>query len=536
MKEFFAVIFLVVACVAICDAQEKAQWQEDLKYLTEQLPLKHPNAFHSVSREQFQSAVRELNEEIPNLNRNQIIAGMMRIVSLIGDGHTSFSPLHDASLGFHYLPVQLYLYKDGLFVQKAMPEFKELVGTRVISIGNASAEQAYRAVAELTPHDNEMGIRSFAPVYMVIPEVLHGLGFNDSEESVKFVFEVNGQRIDKILRPVGKIVPLQQGGPMDTEGWANAVASVPLYLKQRHEPYWFEYLPESKMLYMQYNQIRDKKDETVADFCKRVFEFAENHIVEKFVLDVRFNLGGNNYLNKPVLVGLIQSRKINQRGKLFVIIGRNTFSAAQNLVNEIEKYTNAVFVGEPTAENVNFYGDHEPIILPNSKIPVMVSTLWWQNMDPRDHRKWTSPQISAELTSLDYKSGIDPALESILRCKYDSVAEALEAPLQAGDSALMGDAFKHFVQDPSHQCVNVERELNSLGYQLIENDRIQLAIEIFKMNVEAFPSSGNVYDSLGEAYLKAGQKTLAIENYRKALQLNPANSNVKRILDELSRE
>ena len=45
---------------------------------------------------------------------------------------------------------------------------------------------------------------------------------------------------------------------------------------------------------------------------------------------------------------------------MFVIIGRRTFSACQNLVNELDNYTNAIFIGEPTAENINFYGDTRP--------------------------------------------------------------------------------------------------------------------------------------------------------------------------------
>ena len=63
--------------------------------------------------------------------------------------------------------------------------------------------------------------------------------------------------------------------------------------------------------------------------------------------------------------------------KLFTIIGRSTWSATQFLVNEMEKYTNTLFVGEPTGGKVNSYGDSRKIILPNSGITVRVSTLWW---------------------------------------------------------------------------------------------------------------------------------------------------------------
>ena len=62
-----------------------------------------------------------------------------------------------------------------------------------------------------------------------------------------------------------------------------------------------------------------------------------------------------------------------------------------------------------------------------------------------------------------------------------------------------------------------ENEMNSLGYSFLQKDKVKDAIEIFKLNVIAYPKSWNVYDSLGEAYLKDGQIDLAIRNYEKSL-------------------
>jgi CubicO group peptidase (beta-lactamase class C family) len=70
-----------------------------------------------------------------------------------------------------------------------------------------------------------------------------------------------------------------------------------------------------------------------------------------------------------------------------------------------------------------------------------------------------------------------------------------------------------------------ETELNTLGYQLVGMKRMKDAIEIFKLNVEMFPTSANPYDSLGEAYLAEDQKDLALVNYKKAAELDPANAN-----------
>lgn len=78
-----------------------------------------------------------------------------------------------------------------------------------------------------------------------------------------------------------------------------------------------------------------------------------------------------------------------------------------------------------------------------------------------------------------------------------------------------------------------ETELNTLGYQLVGLKRIKDAIEIFKLNVEMFPTSSNPYDSLGETYLADGQKELALVNYRKAAELDPKNANALQIANRL---
>ena len=68
-----------------------------------------------------------------------------------------------------------------------------------------------------------------------------------------------------------------------------------------------------------------------------------------------------------------------------------------------------------------------------------------------------------------------------------------------------------------------EPELNILGYQLLGMKRTKDAIEIFKLNVESYPRAANTYDSLADAYAANGDKEIAIQNYKKSLELNPKN-------------
>jgi tetratricopeptide (TPR) repeat protein len=80
---------------------------------------------------------------------------------------------------------------------------------------------------------------------------------------------------------------------------------------------------------------------------------------------------------------------------------------------------------------------------------------------------------------------------------------------------------------------NTEQSINGAGYELMESGKLQDAIELFKLNVRLNPESWNAYDSLGEAYAKAGDTALAVQNYEKSIQLNPKNEQGKAALAKL---
>jgi hypothetical protein len=86
------------------------------------------------------------------------------------------------------------------------------------------------------------------------------------------------------------------------------------------------------------------------------------------VIDLTSNQGGDGRLNSPLVQTVMRSNKVNQTGKLFVIIGRVTFSAAMDLSIQLERDTKAIFVGEPAGARVHSIGETNPITLPYSKM------------------------------------------------------------------------------------------------------------------------------------------------------------------------
>jgi tetratricopeptide (TPR) repeat protein len=214
---------------------------------------------------------------------------------------------------------------------------------------------------------------------------------------------------------------------------------------------------------------------------------------------------------------------VDQKGRLFVLVGRSTWSAAQGLVNELEKYTNAIFVGEPTGGKVNSYGDSRRITLPNSGITVRVSTLWWQG-DERDRRPWKAPQVAADLRFEGYRANNDQALKAALSSvPKKSPADLLKQAVLANDFEKAAALYREWRADPvnAYALPDAEIPVNSLGYELLAAKKLDQAVEVFKLNAAAFPRSANAFDSLGEAYRARGDRESAIRSYEKALALDP---------------
>jgi hypothetical protein len=527
-KNAFFVCFVTLCSVlghaSISTPAETAEWREDLRYFAEQAPQVHRNLFHSMTHEEFETAVKNLDQRIPNLSRNQIIVELARIVAMIGDGHT-YVDLQEPPTSFRHYPLRLYWFPDGVYVLSADERYATLVGGRIVKLGKVSGQDAYDAVSKIVQRDNELQVKSVTPYYMCLPEVLDGLGLVANLEAVPFTVEKNGMQTTVIVAPeAGQWSDNEFVHPVDWVDARDPASPTPLWLKDPANPYWFEYLRDSRTLYVQFNVVGQKDDETIEAFFKRVMAFADANPVDRFVLDERLNGGGNNTLLRPIIHAFIRSDKVNQPGKLFTIIGRQTFSAAMNCVNRMKLNTNTLFVGEPTGANPNMYGDNAAVVLLHSKLSVRLSTLWWQDMDPRDKRVWQAPDLSAELTFAEYRAGHDPAMDAILSYKSGpSIVSLVQAAAEKNDYAIAREALMRFIQDPIHKYATVESDINRLGYEFLNAKKLDQALLVLKLNVEAYPGSFNTWDSLGEIYMDRGEKELAIQNYAKSLELNPKN-------------
>lgn len=507
------------------------QWQDDLRYLQRTVNSEYSHLFKKVSEEDWNQAVDQLYEQIPQIVKHEITVGLAEIVSMFGYGHTALwltSWRYNHGVDFTQMPYNLYQFSDGVFVQGVHVDFTEALGARVLKVGKTGIDKALELIKPVFPSENDQFFKAHGLHYLGVPEILHAKGVIDQLDTVSLTLEKEGRTFEMTFAPKETDQFPGHYGIVQTNGdWLDARTSeiTPLWLKHLNKKYFYKYLPDDKILYVRQSEVQDDESQPIPEFYSEVFEFVEKNDVEKLVLDLRLNSGGNNYKNKPVITGVIRSAKINQPGRFYVVLGRRTFSACQNLVNELENYTEAIFVGEPTGENVNFFGDNRTVNLPNSKLPIRLSYLWWQDKDPRDQRPWTPPHIAVDLSSGQYIAGIDPVMDAIAKA---SVTRPVRDPwthlvdlFTAGKLEELREKAKAYVKDPAYRYFNFEGRINQAGYDLIGAGRLEEAQGTFMLNAELYPESANCWDSLAECFWKMGNKEKATEYYEKAVSMDP---------------
>jgi C-terminal processing protease CtpA/Prc len=132
------------------------------------------------------------------------------------------------------------------------------------------------------------------------------------------------------------------------------------------------------------------------------------------IIDVRHNNGGNLDLLQSLINGIKHFERENEKSKIIVITGRNTFSAAQVFISLLNKDTHALFAGEPSSSSPNFVGEGNYITLPWSGAMGSISNKYHESI-PGDTRKWIEPDFPVSLSSDAYFKNQDPVLEFILK-------------------------------------------------------------------------------------------------------------------------
>jgi hypothetical protein len=384
-------------------------WREDLRYLQKQLVRKHAEPFASVEEVAFNQAVTRLDERIPQMTDAAIQVEMGRLVAMLHDGHTELW-LAREGLGFRNYPFFLYDYDGEIRVPVAAKPFEHLLGATVVAIDSTPIDEIKRKVDPLIARDNEVEPLLSVPVYIGTPEILYGLGLVRSADAATFTLRKDGETFEVELPALG-------GEEASATEWVRAAnQDVPaLWSQQRDRFYWFKYLEESRTLYVKYNRCGDQDGHpSVKRFSKELFRVLDEKPVDRLVFDLRNNRGGNYNRSKPFIDGVVERTDRLGPEKLFVITGRETFSAGMVTALQFKQHAGATLVGEPGRSKPNGCENYEWFRLPNSQLRVDYTESTRMRAPEYGDSDVLPVDVKVSNGFEDYRQGRDRVLEAIL--------------------------------------------------------------------------------------------------------------------------
>jgi C-terminal processing protease CtpA/Prc len=172
-------------------------------------------------------------------------------------------------------------------------------------------------------------------------------------------------------------------------------------------------LPDRRALYLSIDAMEDAKDRSFADLTRQAFAAFDQPELDRLVVDLRRNGGGDNFNGEAMRKGIAHSR-FNRPGGLYVLTSPQTFSAAQNLSTRLERETDALFVGAPTAGAPNHCGDAAVFTGASTGVTAIISSKRWSDSYPPDKRIWILPDLPVPNLFTDWAAGRDPVLDMAL--------------------------------------------------------------------------------------------------------------------------
>lgn len=381
-------------------------WFEDIEYLVKNLEDKHKNLYHSISQEELRQEVQLFKEDIINLTDIGKIIRIQSIVAKIGDGHTWVA--HDIPL--NWFPVAFKKFEDGIYVISCAKQYEEILGTRVVGINGISIEDIVLDMSEMVSHDNEIQLSSNALFIVRCADYLKHYDIIDKIDNTVFEFETDADEHVNVAMDSYYDKDSSLDWINITDKYKN-IENI-LYTRNINDIYWYEYFPEERLVYFQYNRCFNNEETPINEFISELLAFLKDNNVERFVFDIRNNGGGNSSIIEPLIYGLANNQTINKYGNLFVVIGNSTYSSAILNAIKLSQETNAILIGEPTGGMPNHYGDVRSFNLPNSGLTVFYSTKYFQPSEADEDSIY--PDIDINYMFEEFTSGIDPVMREIL--------------------------------------------------------------------------------------------------------------------------
>lgn len=391
---------LLIAVGATAQTTREQRFREDIDFFADTVKSRHPALFRQISPGEFDQAIEDLKAKVPDLSDAQIFFGLNAIAARVGDAHTSVQAT--AATGVRSIPLRVRAFEEGWYVVSAGGSALPALGKRLLRIGSLPVEEAFERVRAFIPAENRWWALQQAPQFLVSPQALQAAGVTASAESAECEFE-DGLRITLREESVAMFDFPRKARP-----------NPPLYRRNASLFYWFEYLPESQLLYFKYDRCQQDPTLPMERMAQEMIELWKREPVARVVFDLRNNSGGDAGVIRPLLEALgaflATSGKAVPQG--FVFSGRQTFSSGMRNVIDLKATGFVSILGEPTGGSPNGPSETVGFTLPNSRWQCQVSTRIYPAPGYTDT---VPPDIAVPFTFEDWAAERDPYLERAMQ-------------------------------------------------------------------------------------------------------------------------
>lgn len=390
------------------------RWRAAIAAVLPGIERLHRDPFHGTPRTTFETALADLDARVATLTDDELLVGLMRVFALVSaggrDAHTGLYAWGYGTYPLHSLPVQVWLFDDGPRVVSALPPYEDLVGARIAAIEGQRIDDVLALLEPLVPRDNDATVRLLLPRFVILTEVLHGVGVTTSAtDSVGVtVTGDDGQQRELMLDPI----------PMaDYNAWAGPYGlflppDPDVLARSNPDPSLWTATPSPGVVYVGYQSL-DGVDRAALDELERLLA---DDATTDVVVDVRRNTGGEYHAIDTVLAPLLEATGGTGSGqpRLWVLTGRNTFSGASLFVARLTGAREVTIVGETMAGSPSTWADPDPLRLGETGLEAQVSTTFDVGADAADDRLSIPPDLAVDTTWQDVAAGRDPVLDAVL--------------------------------------------------------------------------------------------------------------------------
>jgi hypothetical protein len=396
-------------------------WREDLEFFAQQFPSVQEDFDKLYQPEKFRHEIADLEQDIPQLGDSEIVLRLMRLVAEGKTAHNSVYP--EGELEFHPYPLEFVWYSDGPALTWASKEYKSALGARIVRIGSMTPEELESSVEPYLSHENVAWLHELSPDFILNREVAEHFGFAGKDGSVEFTFARPGAEQFRL-----RVTPASAKSSAHLISASEALhLPTPLYRKHPGAWYWYEYLPDMQTVYIQYSRCRNDPKKSFKAFAKGLFRFVDGlrapQRIERVIVDLRFNSGGDSSVIDPLVEGLQARTQLSDKGRLYVLISRGTFSSGMMAAVRLREELDAILLGEGSGSPPNEYGEVKSFSLPNSKIEIQYTTKYFRLLENSDPPT-LEPDVAIQRSTTDFLQGRDQVLDTALQYRRPIVQPA----------------------------------------------------------------------------------------------------------------